>query len=187
MLGCDQTAPTAPDDASVTSAVSDGAAPHFSSANGLDKAGFVPFVSFTHGCGIVPLGPPEQVNGTLILRWSNLNYEVSREAMFAGPSTSTARAVIDLATGKFLEFEISFVHEPTAVNGTWEVAQYDILLLDGEKPIKAYVSGVGTGDLEGLGIEYMVVINSKPSNTAPPTIECVDGAILTKGKIFRLD
>jgi hypothetical protein len=135
----------------------------------------------------VPLGPPEQVNGTLILRWSNLNYEVSREAMFAGPSTSTARAVIDLATGKFLEFEISFVHEPTAVNGTWEVAQYDILLLDGEKPIKAYVSGVGTGDLEGLGIEYMGVINSKPSNTAPPTIECVDGAILTKGKIFRLD
>ena len=186
LIACEGT-PTAPDESSVASAVSEGAGPYSSSVKGLDKAGFVPFVSFGHGCGFTPLGPPEFVNGTMILRWSNSNIEVSRESMFAGPATSTARGVIDLATGKFLEFEISFVHEPTAVNGTWEVVQYDILLLDGEKAIKAYLAGVGTGDLDGLGIEYKVVINAKAA-TAPPHILCEgESPSLSTGKIFRLD
>jgi hypothetical protein len=187
VLGCDRTVTTAPDEASSTTAVSDQAGPLFSSANGFDRAGFVPFVSFGHGCGFTPLGPPEFVDGTMIMHWSNHNIEVSREAMFAGPATSTARGVIDLATGQFLEFDISFVHEPTAVNGTWEVVQYDILLLDGTKAIKAYLAGVGTGELEGLGIEYMVVINAKAS-AAPPHIVCEGGSpSLSKGKIFQLD
>ena len=186
-FGCERTTPTAPDEALPASAVSEGVGPYFSSANGFDKAGFVPFVSFGHGCDMVFLGPPEIVNGTVIMNWSNLNLEVSKEDMFAGPATSTARAVIDLATDKFLEFEISFVHEPTAVNGTWEVVQYDALLIDDKKPIKSYLSGVGTGDLAGLGIEYMVVINAKASAT-PPHIECAgDSPFLTKGRIFRLD
>jgi hypothetical protein len=187
-FGCERTTPTAPDEALPASAVSEGVGPYFSSENGFDKAGFVPFVSFGHGCDMVFLGPPEFVNGTMILNWSNFNLEVSKEDMFAGPATSTARAVIDVATGKFLEFDIAFVHEPTAVNGTWETAQYDILLIDGEKPIKSYLSGVGTGDLEGLGIEYMGVINAKASAT-PPHIECSGGGgpFLTKGKIFELD
>jgi len=184
-FGCERTTPTAPDEALPASAVSEGVGPYFSSENGFDKAGFVPFVSFGHGCDMVFLGPPEVVDGTLILRWSNFNIEVSKEDMFAGPATSTARAVIDLATDKLLDFDISFVHEPTAVSGTWEVAQYDLLLIDG-KPIKSYLSGVGTGDLAGFGIDYMVVINSKPS-TDPPNIECVEGAVVTKGKIFQLD
>ena len=186
-FACDRTAPTAPDEASPASAVSEGAGPYFSSEKGFDKAGFVPFVSFGHGCGFAPLGPPEFVNGTMIMNWSNFNLEVSKEDMFAGPATSTARAVIDLATGKFVAFDISFVHEPTAVNGTWETTQYDALMIDGEKPIKSYLSGVGTGDLAGLGIEYMVVINAKASAT-PPHIECAgDSPFLTKGKIFKLD
>lgn len=185
-IGCDHTAPTAPDEASVTSAVFEGDGPQLASAKGLDKAGFVPFVSLNHGCGFELLAS-EVVDGTLIMHWSNHNIEVSREAMFAGPATSTARGVIDLATGKWLEFEISFVHEPTAVDGTWEVVQYDILLIDDQKPIKAYLAGIGTGDLEGLGIEYMVVINAKAA-AAPPHIVCEGGmAGLSKGKIFQLD
>ncbi len=185
-LGCNHQ-PVSPDDVPVEATVSEGPNAYFSSAKGFDKAGFVPFVSFGHGCGFAPLGPPEFVDGTMIMRWSNFNFEVSKEAMFAGPATSTARGVIDIATGKFLEFDISFLHEPTAVNGTWVTNLDGILLLDGEKAIKAYMSGVGTGDLEGLGIEYVTVINAKAS-AAPPHIVCEgESPNLSTGKIFQLD
>ena len=187
MFGCDRTAPTAPDEASVIQAASEGAGPYFSSANGFDKAGFVPFVSLGHGCGMEFLGPPVIVDGVMYLTWTNDNIEVSKEEMFAGPATSLANAAIDQATGKFVSFDISWVHAPTAVNGTWNVALDDLLLLDGEKLIKVHLSGVGTGDLAGLGIEYMVVVNAKASAT-PPHIVCEgDGPFLTKGKIFRID
>ena len=180
-IGCTDQTPTSTADSAL------GTQPSFSSANGLETAGFVPFVSFGHGCNVVFLGPPVVVDGVLFLTFSNENIEVSREELFAGPATSVANAAIDQATGQFVSFDITFVHEPDAVNGTWEVALDDILLIGGTTPIKSYLSGVGTGDLAGLGIEYMGVINAKASAT-PPHIVCEgDSPFLIKGKIFQID
>jgi hypothetical protein len=157
----------------------------FSSGNGLDRAGFKPFVSFGTGCQNEFLGA-EVVDGLLIVRLLNRNIEVSKEKLFAGPATIMPVATIDLATGELVAVRGTGQHTPSGVSGTWEVTLDGALIKNGEL-LRAFVSGVGTGEQEGLGVEYEVVINVKASTT-PPHLVCEGGQpFLTTGKIFRLD
>jgi hypothetical protein len=157
----------------------------FSSVNGLDHAGFKPFVSFGTGCQNEFLGA-DVANGLLIVRLRNQNVEVSKEELFAGPATIMPVATINLATGELVAVAGTGQHRPSAVTGTWEV-RFDGALIKNGKLLRGFVSGVGTGQLEGLGIQYEVVINAKASTT-PPHLVCEGGQpFLTTGKIFRLD
>lgn len=156
----------------------------FSSGNGLDHAGFKPFVSFGTGCQNEFLGA-EVVDGLLIVRVRNENIEVSKEKLFAGQATIMPVVTIDLATGQLVAVAGTGQHRPSDVSGRWEVT-IDRAHIKNGKLLHAFVSGVGTGELEGLGIEYRVVINAKASTT-PPHLVCEGGQpFLTTGKIFRL-
>lgn len=173
------------DQGSPTSPASEQLGPSFSSLNGFEVAGFAPFVSFGHGCFTEVVGT-EVVDGVLFLTVFNDNIEVSTEERFAGPATNTATVGIDLATGDVVFFDITIQHTPTAVSGTWEVGLDDALIIR-DRLIKASLSGVGTGDLAGLGIRYKVEVTAKASAT-PPHIVCEgDQPYLTTGKIFKLD
>lgn len=157
----------------------------FSSVNGLDHAGFKPFVSLGTGCQVDVLGT-ELVDGLLIVHLRNHNIEVSTEKLVAGPATVIVDATIDLASGELVALPGTVQHMPSEVSGTWESTINGAHIENG-KLLRVFVSGVGTGELEGLGIQFQVVISAKASTT-PPHLLCVDGgSYLVMGKIFRLD
>lgn len=174
----DREAPTSPLDRDV--------APTYASQNGFEHAGLIPFASFGASCQfeVVTVVPGD---GVLFITFRNDNIEVSTEERFAGPATVLATGEFDAETGELLAVTGTAEYRPTAVSGIWQTT-IDRAHVNNGVFHRGYLSGTGTGELEGLGIRAEVNLHAKASLT-PPHLVCegAGGPFLTTGKISPLD
>lgn len=169
-----------------TSLAQDDLRPSYSSQQGFERAGFVPFESFGTGCQ-AEFVSAEVIDGVLFVTMLNHNIEVSREERISGPSTVLATAAIDAESGELQGLSGTVQYAPTAVNGTWELTIDEARILNG-KLHRGILSGVGTGELDGLGISAEVNVHARAS-VAPPHLLCAaeGGPFLTTGQIFEIE
>ena len=148
-------------------------------------AGFTPFESFGVSCRFQTLAVDVR-DGLLFVTFHNQTVEVSKEKRFAGPATTTPVAAIDLASGELIGLSGTARYTPSGTDGTWETTINGAKIENG-KLHTIFLSGVGTGNLQGLGIRLQVNLNAKAS-TSPPHLQCEaeGGPFLSHGEIFHL-